>query len=269
MEKNISKNPQQTTGILNESLLANANTYGVENSHIAENLISIEDALNYLIQQSHDISCKAEPVKFKTTKFCCQQKVPNYISDAFHKIIKVTNLKFNPDDIIHIRILQSIYSQITNSTEKIPIIDQRWEQIGFQTDNPIKDLRAAGLMGLIIPLALFQYAPSLSKHLFDIAIKSSRPFPLMLVLIVFASDAIYSNSNSDMLLGSKDFNEVWSRILYYFIGLVLELLKIWETKNLDFMHNYYIFEHIKSDAHNKARDYVKKGSSIIQKEAKN
>ena len=52
-------------------------------------------------------------------------------------------------DVLHERVLMSVYKAITKEEHLPPRFGPRWETIGFQGDDPATDLRGAGMLALL------------------------------------------------------------------------------------------------------------------------
>ena len=120
---------------------------------------------------------------------------------------------------------------------------KHWEDLGFQTNDPISDLRSTGMMGLLLPLGLFAKYKTFGSRLVGIS-RGECPFPLMIVLINYVKETLDLLPTTDILMSATNKEEAWNNILLYFAGLCYNLAYEWEKDNLDFEHNYNIFEQI-------------------------
>lgn len=209
--------------------------------------ITYYDAQIYVKQQCIPYSVKfnSDAVIFQSKNcYCLPVTVPKIVSDTYIQICKCAKIEFREGDLTHHRILNSLHAAITGVSVPPPRISKIWEDIGFQSKDPINDLRATGILGLLIPLGMFSKFKTFGKQVVTLSRSPDQPFPLMLILINYTHAAIRAGSHTDMFLGATTEQEVWDRVLLYFTGMVSTLTKRWYDEGLDFNSNFDIFDRI-------------------------
>ena len=206
--------------------------------------ITFFDARIYLIDQSKDIECEIPQIKYTSKNcFCLTSEVQQCAKDAYQEMYKITRLTFDDKDLTHFRILTSLHIAITGILSPPPRTGENWVDIGFQTKDPVTDLRGTGMLGLLLPLGLFAKFKALGQRIISIS-RGDTPFPLMLVIIVYVSETIQAANCTDLLKDAKTKEEGWHNMLLYLAGLVSILATEWMRDNLDFEHDFDRFNQI-------------------------
>lgn len=205
--------------------------------------ITFFDARAYLIEQAEKIECQIPILPMLPSRCFCLKSKPNNIAiDAWSKIFRITKIPFDENDTTHHRILNSINQFITGVQTAPPRKGEHWLTIGFQSQDPITDLRSAGMFGLLMPLMLFSKYEALGK----IAIETSRlpeqNFNLMQILIVLAFASIQMITETDILQTCESFTSCWDKMSYFFLGMISTLCIEWKRDFLDMEHDYNYFD---------------------------
>lgn len=69
--------------------------------------------------------------------------------DSFPIDCTRSQIKYSPDDVMHRRLIQTIYRRMTNEKRTCPNVGPHWDVIGFQGNDPCTDLnRSMGVFAL-------------------------------------------------------------------------------------------------------------------------
>ena len=71
--------------------------------------------------------------------------------------------------VLHERVLVSLYRGLLGSSECPPVYGSHWEAVGFQGADPATDVRGAGVLGLLLTLALVQQRHALAQEIFKLS----------------------------------------------------------------------------------------------------
>ena len=206
--------------------------------------ITYFDALKYLRDEAKGKVSPTPQVHYTSKNcFCLEKTVQKCSQDAFNEAYKIAKMEFNDSNLTHIRILTSLHVAMTGILTPPPRYGDHWVDIGFQTKDPVSDLRATGMLGLILPLGMFAKFKPFAARLLKIA-RGDCPFPLMVILIVYVKETLDALPITDILLNSTSRDDAWHNILIYFTGLVATLANEWVKNNLDFEHDYNTFDQI-------------------------
>eukprot|EP00505_MAST-04D_sp_SCG-Rhode-Island_P006883 Stramenopile-MAST_4_protein_6883 len=64
-------------------------------------------------------------------------------------VFLLAKLPVREDKEMHYNALQAIYRRITGADRDVPMRASAWMDIGFQTENPLTDIRGTGMLGLV------------------------------------------------------------------------------------------------------------------------
>lgn len=86
---------------------------------------------------------------------------------------------------VHMRILQTIYRQLTRSRLGCPRYGAHWEQLGFQGVDPGTDLRGTGMLGLmqILFFVLDSRTLPLAQEIFQLSQHETQNFPFCIMSV--------------------------------------------------------------------------------------
>ncbi len=107
------------------------------------------------------------------------KKLNTNLFDERDKIFLMAQLKFNPDNDTHVKIIQGVYRRITGSNRDIPLQARMWMDIGFQTPNPQTDIRGTGVFGLLQMLGFVNSHFDLVYKIHKLSLTETNSFPLM------------------------------------------------------------------------------------------
>lgn len=86
---------------------------------------------------------------------------------------------------VHMRILQTIYRQLTRSRLGCPRYGAHWEELGFQGADPGTDLRGTGMLGLmqILFFVLDSRTLPLAREIFQLSHHETQNFPFCIMSV--------------------------------------------------------------------------------------
>ncbi|XP_063276714.1 ELMO domain-containing protein 3-like isoform X1 [Prinia subflava] len=86
---------------------------------------------------------------------------------------------------VHMRILQTIYQQLTRSRLGCPRYGAHWEELGFQGVDPGTDLRGTGMLGLmqILFFVLDSRTLLLAREIFQLSQHEAQNFPFCIMSV--------------------------------------------------------------------------------------
>ncbi|OHT16456.1 hypothetical protein TRFO_02724 [Tritrichomonas foetus] len=222
--------------------------------------ITFFDARAFLVDESKEVTCKVPDLVMDPPRcFCFRPKRNMNAVTTWEKIYRISKIPFNEENILHHRILNTLHSLMTGCTTPPARKGAHWETIGFQSQDPITDLRGAGMMGLLLPLNLFAKFKVLSKFLIDTARLPEQNFPIMVVLISYTKAAIETAGSTDILKSGNSFESCWERLTLLFAGMVYQLCTEWRNEMLDIEHDFKRFDQISNRAKSRPLATIEKG----------
>ena len=183
------------------------------------------DSRAYLIEQTDTVQCNVPPLAQAPPRCCCIFQKRNTVEcEAWEKIYKISRITFDENDVTHHRILNSLNTLITGVRTAPPRRGPHWQTIGFQNTDPITDLRATGMLGLLLPMQLFAKFEALGKKL--IARSREVELPMMVALIRYVKTTLDALGTTQILSGCTSVFECWDVMGRFFAGMVSELCEL-------------------------------------------
>ena len=231
--------------------------------------ITFFDARAFLVEQTNEIHCEVPRlVSDRPFWFCFWRKRNMFAVNTWEKIYKISKISFDENDLLHHRILNTLHSLITGCPTPPARKGEHWEAIGFQSNDPITDLRGAGMMGLLLPLNLFAKFKVLSKFFVETSKLPEQNFPMMIVLISYAKASIEVAGTTNILKSESSFEGCWDRMAYFFAGMIQTLCLEWRNELLDFQHDSDRFSKVCQNAKSKPLATIEIGKKAQQEDAK-
>jgi hypothetical protein len=127
---------------------------------------------------------------------CCSRELGIAFGIGEHqrnKLLCISECSFDDDVEAHLRMLQVIQSSITGAGGDSERYGKHWETVGWQGEDPATDLRACGLLGLLLPIAMlcdhFDLACAIHRQSRTETTATSMPngthFPMMATSMTF------------------------------------------------------------------------------------
>ena len=230
--------------------------------------ITYFDSKIFLIEESKNINIEIPEILYPTNFcFCITKTIPNHILTCWENIYKITKIQFIETNSIHHRILNSLHFLLTGINTPPLRKGPHWQDVGFQTDDPISDLRSTGMMGLLLPLGLLSNYRNFSKNLINLSRSKEQSFPLMLILIVYTNGSIEALKSNYLMNDTYNENQIWENFLYYFTGTIKTLYDEWIIYSLDFLDGYNIINEIVSKSQLKIKEMIQIGNSLLFQES--
>jgi hypothetical protein len=211
--------------------------------------ITCFDARQYLVNQTSTLELAVPALASEPPRcFCCSVRNQEIHISSWTTIFKISKLNFEESDLTHHRILNSLHSLITGCKSPPLRQGEHWKTIGFQSDDPVRDFRAAGMLGLLLPFHLFAKFEELGQKVARISRLPEQEFPLMIVLISFVMTSLEISGTSQILKTGQTFSECWDQIGFLFAGMVDNLCIEWVKDLCDYQHDFDRFQRIANRA---------------------
>lgn len=193
---------------------------------------------------------------------CCGRR-SGPADEAWEAIFLLSRARFEEGNAAHEELLRALYAAASGSAEPAARRGAHWEQIGFQSHDPVTDLRATGLMGLLLPLELFARCQRLGERMRSAAAAPDRGFPMMIVMIVLVKGAIEAAGTKGILAGD-DFDSCWERMLLFFAGEVDEVCTMWCEKQCSLASDFGLFDAVQRKCIARPLAAIRRGESVFQ-----
>ena len=173
-----------------------------------------------------NIVTDSPPSNFFERLFTCfhSKKDPKHFKER-NKIFSIAKIKYDPQIDEHYSILASFYKFLSED-QACPATGFHWKSIGFQTNDPSRDIRGTGMLGPWQALLFQEYHPEGIKQIWEYSTEEKFSFPLMvslfgfskLTLDIFRDSKIwgYLNKKPDVL---TTFNQMYMASFFYFFSV--------------------------------------------------
>jgi len=160
--------------------------------------------------------------------FFVSSSLSSKLTSERDSIFAIALIAYDNSDVMHSRILQSIFMILKGVHAEVSRFGPHWEEIGFQGDDPATDLRGVGMFGLIQLYHLVKNHQDLATKIHKISRDERQYFPFSVVSLNFTKVVLQTMRSG--VLNSK-FNKrgsVLPVLNELHIGLYYELFAHWK-----------------------------------------
>jgi len=178
------------------------------------------------------------------------------------QLLNLTKYPCDMSDRTHTRILYTIYRRLTDSKEIFySIHGPHWEQIGFQSSNPVTDFRSTGLFSLVFLLYFVDsmYLP-LAKQIYHLSHDDEQQFPFCCIGINLANILIkYLRHQTSRNAIRKLLNERISDTIgidvsgRIFMALYLNFYLQWKHNNYTIVQTQQVLSELEQTLNNRPK----------------
>jgi len=190
-----------------------------------QGLVSYSDAWQYMVQNA----APQPGIAFDVAGLCERGIVDK---DA---MVNVARTRFC-DDVMHLRILQSVWKHLA-AVDTAPLrIGRHWENIGFQGTDPTTDLRGLGMLGLLHLLLLAERAPRQVSAGIRASRDPTRHFPFAVSSFTFSKRAVEMLLQDGLTPQCNASGGAEEPVASLFVGMFCRLLTRWQQEGLSITH---------------------------------
>eukprot|EP00483_Globobulimina_turgida_P002038 UN02040 len=153
------------------------------------------------------------------------------LNDERDAIFKMAKLKFDVGDIVHNRMLQTLWMKLTDDTRQCDKTGSHWQQIGFQGNEPSTDIRGCGLFGVLQLIYMIEKYEYITSKIYLLSINGHQHFPLAIVSFTISGIVI------KLLRSCLIYNEINARksvsdaVHEIYVALFYEFYLKWKNKS--------------------------------------
>lgn len=147
-------------------------------------------------------------------------------------IIGVAKTKLCDTNVIHLRVLQTVWRKLTGREEAPLRVGAHWQKIGFQGDDPATDLRGTGLLGLVHILAFSEQAPANLNAGMVASRHPSRHFPFAVASFNFSKLAVELLMDGKLTAICNNAGSAEGPVTALYLGAFQRFLTRWELEGL-------------------------------------
>ncbi|CAM9513205.1 unnamed protein product, partial [Scytosiphon promiscuus] len=159
-------------------------------------VISTQEALRYFRSQDLTIH-KAIIIPFQPqeTRFGLFRRTPTLKfpdgKTLRDEVFLFAQVQYTWDDVVHRRLIQTIYKRLTNEQRTCPGVGSHWDTIGFQGTDPSTDLnRSMGIFSLLQVLFMLETQATFAIFLYRLSLADVTGWPFLCVSIGFTKEAL-------------------------------------------------------------------------------
>ncbi|KAM3659235.1 ELMO domain-containing protein 3 [Ammospiza maritima maritima] len=134
---------------------------------------------------------------------------------------------------VHMRILQTIYRQLTRSRLGCPRYGAHWEELGFQGADPGTDLRGTGMLGLmqILFFVLDSRTLPLAREIFQLSQHETQNFPFCIMSVNITRIVIQALQEERLSRECNRRQQVIAVLNDLYAAAFLRLSRLWEQQH--------------------------------------
>lgn len=143
------------------------------------------------------------------------------------RIPLLSTLPGAPMPPMHAQLLGTIYRAITRTKKAVAMSGQHWEQIGFQSGHPGRDLRDSGMLSLVQMLHFTEQMPALVRKMWLLSQDPDHEFPFMVTSIHFTLRVLVTLRQGRISHLCNAQQDVWGVVNRLHVALMLAFYREW------------------------------------------
>ncbi|XP_050839078.1 ELMO domain-containing protein 3 [Serinus canaria] len=160
---------------------------------------------------------------------------------------------------VHMRILQTIYRQLTRSRLGCPRYGAHWEELGFQGADPGTDLRGTGMLGLmqILFFVLDSRMLPLAREIFQLSQHETQNFPFCIMSVNITRIVIQALQEERLSRECNRRQQVIGVLNDLYAAAFLRLSRLWEQQHGTVANAGFFLKELELSTKKKPRQLLK------------
>ncbi|XP_066193168.1 ELMO domain-containing protein 3 [Sylvia atricapilla] len=160
---------------------------------------------------------------------------------------------------VHMRILQTIYQQLTHSRLGCPRYGAHWEELGFQGADPGTDLRGTGMLGLmqILFFVLDSRTLPLAQEIFRLSHHETQNFPFCVMSVNITRIVIQALQEERLSRECNRRQQVIGVLNDLYAAAFLRLSRLWKRQHGTIAHAGFFLKELELSTKKKPRQLLK------------
>ncbi|XP_041280619.1 ELMO domain-containing protein 3 isoform X2 [Onychostruthus taczanowskii] len=160
---------------------------------------------------------------------------------------------------VHMRILQTIYRQLTRSRLGCPRYGEHWEELGFQGADPGTDLRGTGMLGLmqILFFVLDSRTLPLAREIFQLSQHETQNFPFCIMSVNITRIVIQALQEERLSRECNRRQQVIAVLNDLYAAAFLRLSRLWEQQHGTVANAAFFLKELELSTKKKPRQLLK------------
>ncbi|XP_030841679.1 ELMO domain-containing protein 3-like isoform X1 [Strongylocentrotus purpuratus] len=186
-------------------------------------------------------------------------KMNKGLLDERNLVFAIAQYPFDDDELIHKRVLQTVYKQLTGSAIDCPRFGSHWEQIGFQGTDPSTDLRACGFLGLLTLLDFLMDSQKfpLAKEIYKLSQHETQNFPFCVMAINMTRIALQALREEHLSRECNRRKQVFGVINDFYASIFLQLYQTWKQQRKTIHDSGFVLKELEANCKKNPRTMMR------------
>ncbi|XP_051924080.1 ELMO domain-containing protein 3 [Hippocampus zosterae] len=161
-------------------------------------------------------------------------------------VFAIAQCHVDNSQIVHMRVLQSIYKKLIGCRLDCPRYGSHWENIGFQGMDPATDLRGTGFLGLMHTL-YFVMDPEtlpLARDIYKLSQHPTLNFPFSVMSINMTRIALQVLREEALSKECNRRQQVVGVLNEFYVATYLHLYQLWKTQQKTIADSGYVIKEV-------------------------
>ncbi|KAJ8005905.1 hypothetical protein DPEC_G00122750 [Dallia pectoralis] len=148
--------------------------------------------------------------------------------------------------MVHMRVLQTIYKKLTASKLDCPRLGSHWENVGFQGTDPATDLRGTGFLGLMHTLHLVMDPETLplARDIYKLSHHPTQNFPFCLMSINMTRIALHALREEALSKECNRRQQVVGVLSEFYVATFLHLYQLWKSQQKTISDSGFVLKEV-------------------------
>ncbi|XP_010178385.1 PREDICTED: ELMO domain-containing protein 3, partial [Mesitornis unicolor] len=173
----------------------------------------------------------------------------------------------NDNEQVHMRILQTIYKQLTRSRLGCPRYGAHWEELGFQGVDPGTDLRGTGMLGLmqILHLVMDSQTLPLAREIFQLSQHETQNFPFCIMSVNITRLVLRALREERLSRVCNQRQQVIAVLNDLYAAAFLQLYRLWKGQHKTIADSDLLLKELEASTKKKPKQLLKSLEAFVNR----
>lgn len=161
-------------------------------------------------------------------------------------VFAIAQCSMDNSQVVHMRVLQTIYKKLTNSKLDCPRFGAHWENVGFQGTDPATDLRGTGFLGLMHTLYLVMDPETLplARNIYKLSQHPTQNFPFSVMSINMTRIALHALREEVLSKECNRRQQVVGVLNEFYVATFLHLYQLWKSQQKTISDSGFVLKEV-------------------------
>ncbi|NXX21066.1 ELMD3 protein, partial [Podargus strigoides] len=167
--------------------------------------------------------------------------------------------RLDDNEMVHMRILQTIYQKLTRSLRGCPRYGAHWEDLGFQGADPGTDLRGTGMLGLmqILFFVMDSRTLPLAQEIFKLSQHETQNFPFCIMSVNITRIVIQALREERLSRVCNRRHQVIAVLNDLYAAAFLQLYRLWKWQCKTIADSAFLLKELELSAQKKPKQLLR------------